>query len=216
MAAPQREDTPITPNVGGLVLVGDAPTVRISPLFEALLNSAGQLLKDGHPSAAVLVAQTAIEVCTERIVSKFIAARGATFLSKWIDDRLDNYNIFNEAVRRLYQALSSDAALVNQGFWTSSRLKNHVELRNDIAHEGRQASLVEAQASVKVAREAIQYQPVWRRIAASTWARNRRRAPAMTLLHDLTDFLHSHRPIDSPRRPRKSEPLVRFRLMPRA
>jgi len=42
-------------------------------------------------------------------------------------------------------------------FWTSNRLKTHVELRNEIAHQGRFATPAEAQASIDVAREVISY-----------------------------------------------------------
>jgi hypothetical protein len=147
----------LTPNAGDLSMVGEKPIVKISPLFEALLHSANGLLKGEHYSAAILVAQTAIEVCTERLVGKFLDKRGASFLDKWVDDRLQNYNIFNSAVRTLYEAVSGDAALVQQGFWTSSRLKSHVELRNDIAHEGRFATPDEAKDSLDVAWEVVRY-----------------------------------------------------------
>ena len=134
------------------------PLVRISPLYEALLHSADGLANRVHQhTVAVLVAQTAIEVCTDRLITKLLDQRGAKFLEKWIDDRLPNYNIGNEQVRKLYEAVSSDTQLVNQPFWTSNRLKDHVQLRNDVAHQGRVATPAEAQASLAVAREVISY-----------------------------------------------------------
>jgi hypothetical protein len=139
-----------------MALTGEKSVIKISPLFEALLNSADGLLnRVNQPSAAVLVAQTAIEVCTERLVSKLLDKRGANFLEDWIDARLPNYNIANETVRSLYQALSSDTQIAQRPFW--QRLGSHVQLRNDIAHEGRIAREDEAQASITVAREVIDY-----------------------------------------------------------
>jgi hypothetical protein len=132
------------------------PTVKISSLFEALLTSShGLLTRVNQPSAAVLVAQTAIEVCTARLIGKLLDKLGASVLEDWINKRLQNYNIANETVRPLYQALSSDTQIAQQPFWP--RLQTHVQLRNDIAHEGRFATEDEAQASITVAREVIGY-----------------------------------------------------------
>jgi len=83
-------------------------------------------------------------VCTERILTKFLDKRGASFVSEWIDDSLVNYNIGSERVRDLYQAVSGDTAIAQQRFW--NRLKIHVELRNKVAHEGRFAIEAEAQS----------------------------------------------------------------------
>lgn len=141
-----------------LQIKGQTPGVKISPLYEALLVSAHGLWERAkQPNAAVLVAQTAIEVCTQRLITKLLDQRGGKFLEDWIGERLQNYNIRNEMVRKLYEAVSSDTQFVKQPFWTSHRLENHVELRNDIAHEGRSVTNVEAQASITVAREVISY-----------------------------------------------------------
>src|SRR5690348_11607485 len=148
----------LTPSTYDCVMASDPPTVKISPLYDALLHSADGLSNRVHQhSVAVLVAQTAIEVCTQRLITKLLDQRGATFLEKWIDDRLQNYNIRTETVRKLYEAVSSDAQLVNQPFWTSNRLIDHIELRNDVAHQGRVATPAQAQASLDVAREVITY-----------------------------------------------------------
>jgi len=145
-------------DAASIAITGQKAIIKISPLFEALLNSAdGQSNRVHQHSAAVLVAQTAIEVCTQRLITKLLDKRGGKFLEDWIDDRLQNYNIRNETVRKLYEAVSLDTQLVNQPFWTSSRLKHHVELRNDVAHQGRVATPAEAQASLAVAHEVISY-----------------------------------------------------------
>jgi len=149
------EDIRLTPDPVPIAIGVTAPTVRISPLFEALLQSANGLLKGKNFSAAVLVAQTAIEVCTERLITKLLDRRGASFLSGWIDDSLTSYNIGSEKVRKLYQVASGDAAIAQQLFW--NRLKDHEKLRNKIAHEGRFATEDEAKASLEVAWEVVGY-----------------------------------------------------------
>jgi hypothetical protein len=115
------EDIRLTPDPVPIAIGVTAPTVRISPLFEALLQSANGLLKGKNFSAAVLVAQTAIEVCTERLITKLLDRRGASFLSRWIDDSLTSYNIGSEKVRKLYQVASGDAAIAQQLFGIDSR-----------------------------------------------------------------------------------------------
>jgi hypothetical protein len=150
-------DDPITPEAGSLVTEGHRPGIRLSPLFEALLNSTRHLITIRQPTAAVVIAQTAIEVCTERLVSKSLALRGAAFLQAWIDDRLLNYNLAREDVKALYKAVTEDTTITDQNFWTSGRLKAHVELRNAIAHRGKTATAEEANASLIVAEQIINH-----------------------------------------------------------
>jgi hypothetical protein len=150
-----KSDDGVRIKVTDLVITSDAPKVRVSPLFEALLHAASGLMKGNNPSAAVFVAQTAIEVCTERLINGLLKARDTEFLGEWIDSRLPSYNIVNKTVRKLYEAVSEDTDLKQQAFW--NRLQDHVELRNDIAHEGRFATPDEGKASVTVAGEVIRY-----------------------------------------------------------
>jgi hypothetical protein len=150
-------DTPITPESGALGIEGQRPSIRLSPLFEALLNSTRQLISSGQPTAAVVIAQAAIEVCTERLVTKSLVLRGGAFLQDWIDDRLPNYNVFNEGVKALYKAVTEDTTITEKDFWRSGRLKAHVELRNAIAHRGKTATPEEANASFIVADQIINH-----------------------------------------------------------
>jgi hypothetical protein len=159
------EDTSITPGGTSLQFGSDAPGIRLSPLFEALRNSARHLITEPapssppikQPSAAVIIAQTAIEVCTERIITRSLVRRGAEFLSDWVDGRVPNYNVFREDVKALYKAVTEDTTITEQDFWSSGRLKAHVELRNAIAHRGRIATPEEAAASITVAEQIIDH-----------------------------------------------------------
>lgn len=160
MAEEKQGDVLRVPGTGKLAAVGEAVSIRMSPLFEALLNSARHLIGLGPASAAsaaVIITQTAIEVCTERVISRFLAGRGAAFLHPWIDDPLTNYNVAREDVKALYKAVTEDATITDQGFWASGRLRAHVELRNDIAHRGKTVTTAEAMASVVVAEEIINH-----------------------------------------------------------
>jgi len=160
MVAEGPVDFPITPFTGGLVITGESVSIKMSPLFEALLNSSRHLIKLGPASAAsaaVIIAQTAIEVCTERVISRFLARDVAADLHSWIVGRLINYNVARKDVKALYKAVTKDVTITDQAFWTSGRLKAHVELRNDIAHRGKTATTEEAMASVVVAEEIINH-----------------------------------------------------------
>ena len=160
MAEEKPDDVLRVPGTGKLAGAGEAVSIRMSPLFEALLNSARHLIglrPVSAASAGVIIAQTAIEVCTERIISRFLAGGGAAFLHPWIDGRLTNYNVAREDVKALYKAVTEDVAITDQGFWTSGRLRAHVQLRNDIAHRGKTATTTEAMASVVVAEEIINH-----------------------------------------------------------
>jgi hypothetical protein len=150
-------DNPITPGTDSLGIEGYRPGIRLSPLFEALLNSTRHLITIQQPTAAVVIAQTAIEVCTERLISKSLVLRDAAFLQAWIGDRLLNYNVFREDVKALYKAVTEDTTITNQNFWASGRLKTHVELRNAIAHRGKTATAEEANASLLVAEQIINH-----------------------------------------------------------
>jgi hypothetical protein len=104
------ENRYITPGTGAYEVAGQQVGLRMSPLFEALLNSARHLLRlpQPQPTAAVLIAQTAIEVCTERIITRWLHSRGATYLYKWVDDQLVNYNVYHSHVKALYKAVTED------------------------------------------------------------------------------------------------------------
>src|SRR5262245_7584407 len=81
------ESPQLEPRTEHLGAVGQPVSVAVSPLFEALLNSARQLLAIGQHGAAVLIAQTAIEVCTERVIARSLQQGGAAFLRDWIHRR---------------------------------------------------------------------------------------------------------------------------------
>jgi hypothetical protein len=150
------ESPSLTPQTYDMVTASDVLTVRISPLFEALLNSASGLLKGRHYGAAVLVAQTAIEVCTERIIARALGPRAEAFHQEWLDKRTRPYILGStkDTAKEIYQLLTGDE-ITQAPFWY--RLTEHVKRRHAVAHKGQSAGESEAAESLAVAWEAIRH-----------------------------------------------------------
>jgi hypothetical protein len=68
---------------------------------------------------------------------------------------LPSYNLGNERVRKLYEALSRDDALVKQEFWDP--FTRHVRRRNDVVHRGERITVEDARESIAVVRELLAY-----------------------------------------------------------
>ena len=75
---------------------------------EILLEAAKRLRDDGHPEAAIVTAQTACEVCTEIVLTATFRRRGIDYLSDPLGRLLHTYNVGNERVRRIYEAVTND------------------------------------------------------------------------------------------------------------
>jgi hypothetical protein len=158
MAAEEPVDRPISPFSVDLIKIntGEHVSIKLSPLFQALLNSATHLLSIGQHGAAVLVAQTAIEVCTERIIATSLEKRGAGFLQEWIQSRTRPYTPgASEPTKALYQLLTGDDGIAQAPFWP--RLTDHVKRRHAVGHRGQAVELNDAEDSVRVAGEAIEH-----------------------------------------------------------
>jgi hypothetical protein len=140
-----------------ILVVGMVPTVKIGPLFRSLLNSAQQLLSDHHYGAAVLVAETAIEVCTERIIARALGPRAEAFHQEWLDTRTRPYILGSkkrDEAKKIYQLLTGDE-ITQASFW--HRLTVHVERRHAVAHKGQPVEPSDAADSVAVAEEVVQH-----------------------------------------------------------
>ncbi len=145
----------LRPNTGDAVFASDAPIVKISPLFEALMHSANGLLKGRHYGAAVLVTETALEVCTQRIIARALDQRNVGSLSDWIGSLRRPYILTTREIRELYEAVTGDTTIAQAPFW--SRLKDHVTRRHAVAHKGQSVNDVEASESHAVVWEAIRH-----------------------------------------------------------
>lgn len=110
------------------------------------MDSARSRLDDGHPNEAIVIAQTAAELYTEEVFDRLYERRGITDLKRVLGRLLyENYNLGHDRVATLYEALSGDP-IKHADFW--SQYKAHNELRNDIVHDGRIATVEEAEASL--------------------------------------------------------------------
>lgn len=113
--------------------------------YEALLEAARRLRDEGHHEAAIATAQTACEVCTETTLSALFRIKGLTHLTDPVDSLVPSYNLANDRVRKLYEAVSGDP-IHEEPFW--SAFKQHSKRRNEIVHGGREAEPWESEASI--------------------------------------------------------------------
>jgi hypothetical protein len=126
---------------------------RAMTLYIKLIDSAKQWHEQGHYKEAVILAQTGAELFTEQTFGELYRRRDIQYLQPQIQRLLfNNYSLGSDKVVSLYEALSGDD-LRAQPFW--STFKQHTELRNDIVHQGREATEADAKHSIAVVEELI-------------------------------------------------------------
>src|SRR5262245_61110698 len=111
--------------------------------YAALMEAAQTWHQEGHYKEAVIIAQSALELFTEKILGHLYVSRHIEYLKPQFEHLLINYNIGNSKVSGLYMALSGDR-ITQESFW--SALTAHVELRNRLVHDGQNATESEAAA----------------------------------------------------------------------
>ena len=130
--------------------------------YQNLLDSA-VAAQDGHQyKEAVILAQTALELFTEKVLGRLYIARDIVYLKPVFEHLLINYNLVNAKVSGLYVALSGDQ-IRQEPFW--SPLVAHGELRNALVHEGKDASLRQSQASIEAVTSLIEHVTSYNNIA---------------------------------------------------
>ncbi|HEX3082681.1 MAG TPA: hypothetical protein VHQ86_05550 [Candidatus Saccharimonadia bacterium] len=122
--------------------------------YQNLLNAAVAAQDQGQYKEAVILAQTGVELFTEKILRHLYQAREIEYLKGAFEQLLINYNIGNTKVSGLYIALSGDT-IKQEPFW--SDFEKHVELRNELVHEGKDATAEEARRSLDVVAMLIQH-----------------------------------------------------------
>jgi hypothetical protein len=113
--------------------------------YAALIESADTWHAQGHYKEAVILAQTAVELFTEKVLGHLYHTRHVEYLKPQFEHLLINYNIGNAKVSGLYMALSGDD-ITQQPFWT--HIADHVELRNKLVHDGEDATEAQSRASL--------------------------------------------------------------------
>jgi Nudix N-terminal len=121
---------------------------------EALLTTAQGLIVQGDFSIVVVVAHMACEISAERSLSRAFAAKGIGYLEESVEDLLPGYNMANDRVRNLYNALIGDE-IQKQSFWQA--FKQSATRRNQTVHKGKIVTKSEAEASFKAASDLVAY-----------------------------------------------------------
>ena len=121
---------------------------------EKLLATAEDLIEKGEFSIAVVVAHMACEVSVERAISREFESKGIEYLQLPIDKLLSSYNIANDRVKNIYNALTSDK-IQDQSFW--QQFKESATRRNKAVHESMIATRGEGEASFDAARRLVEY-----------------------------------------------------------
>jgi hypothetical protein len=124
------------------ILLQGSPYERVLLDFAKRAAARGE---DGDHEVAVVTAQMAVEVMIEQTIGGLLRSRGLEDLDEPLSDLLPSYNIGNERVLRLYDALSGEQ-IQNEAFWPN--FKEHVKRRNQIVHRGMRASRQDAEESI--------------------------------------------------------------------
>jgi hypothetical protein len=120
--------------------------------YDNLVEAAQHEHDHGHHEEAIILAQTAVEIFTEKVLRHLYAQRKIEYLKGAFEHLLINYNIGNAKVSELYIALSEDD-IKQAPFW--SAYIAHTELRNDLIHEGKDATAGQSEASLAAVRALI-------------------------------------------------------------
>lgn len=115
---------------------------------EVLLNTAQSLITDNEFSISLVVAHIACEISAERALSRAFAAKGIEYLEGSVGDLLPGYNLANDRVRSVYNAITGNQ-IEKLSFWRA--FKESVGRRNQVVHKGKIFGKAEAEASLKAA-----------------------------------------------------------------
>lgn len=113
--------------------------------YAVLLESAEAASAADDHKVAVILAQTAVELFTAKVLAHLYRSHNIEYLKGPFEHLLINYNIGNSKVSELYMALAGDP-INQQPFW--SQFTDHVQLRNNLVHDGADATAEQAQASL--------------------------------------------------------------------
>ncbi len=121
---------------------------------ETLLTTARDMIDSGEFSIAVAAAHMACEISVERALSRALAAKGIGYLEDAIGDLSPGYNLANDRVRNLYNAVTGDE-IQKQSFWQA--FKESTTRRNKAVHGAKIVTKAEAEASFKAASDLVAY-----------------------------------------------------------
>ena len=125
------------------------------PYHSVLLDMAKAFLRRREHRVAVVMAQTAVEIRVEQVITKQLRRRAtAVEVEEWIVDRAKPFTLTNSSSLGLYTALTNDE-IQRAGFW--ERYRRHVTRRHSVIHRGADVTPSEAADSVTVSEEVIRH-----------------------------------------------------------
>ena len=123
--------------------------------YEVLLDTAKRLREQEHYEAAIVMAQTACEVCTEAVLTGALRERVQDDeVADLITDSLSNYSPTNDKVKKRYKVLFGHR-IQDEPFWQP--LTEHVARRHGIVHSGEEATPKEADESIAAVEKTIRH-----------------------------------------------------------
>jgi HEPN domain-containing protein len=144
----QRESAAATAVAAGV-------TEPLLPYHTALLDTAKAFLGRDEYQVAVMIAQTAVEVLVEQVITEQLKKRKtAAEVEEWILNRAMPFTLIGGSTQKLYIDLTNDP-IQQAPFW--ERYTRHTRRRNDVVHRGKPVEKPMAEESVAVASEVIRH-----------------------------------------------------------
>lgn len=121
---------------------------------DALLDTAKRLIESGEFGIATVVVHMACEVAADRALAEAYTRAGLDHMAEPVGELLNGFNLANDRIRKLYNAVSDDA-LETRHFWQA--FKESASRRNAIMHRAGRATRVEAEGSLNAGRALIEH-----------------------------------------------------------
>jgi hypothetical protein len=150
---------------GGIRVSGSAD-IKFIPYAEALIDSAQRWIDANEPSMAIIVLHTAVEVATSRVLSIGLRSKGMADLDEAIGHLVQSYNITNERIRKLYQAVTKDD-VTKRPFWGD--LVESARRRNGVVHRGERFRRQDAEGGLHAARDLVSHLLVVEKQFGTPW-----------------------------------------------
>ena len=135
-------------------IASSSTTMTLIPYAQTLLDKSQELILGGEHNVATVVAHMACEVAAEQALSRAFATKGLEYLEDAVTDFFNGFNLGNELIRNLYNALAG-REIHEQPFWQA--FKGSATRRNGIMHRGENATKEQAEATYEAAGKLIAY-----------------------------------------------------------
>jgi hypothetical protein len=134
------------------IAIRSTATATVTTYSEALLAKSQDLIAKNEFNIAIVVTHMACEIAAERAISRAFAAKGMEVLKEPVFDLLSGYNLANDRIRNLYNAVTG-SEIQKQPFWQA--FKESATRRNKSVHKGAAVTEAEAKDSYKAASDLV-------------------------------------------------------------